>query len=137
MAIPILCSKSSLTSKPIADFLGPKYEVIHTVTSVDEAKRGIPQYLSSKTSQTTQPPRAIILGRKYTPAEFDDIRSACGGSHAAISWVVSNEAGENKSKFVMSLSSFKNAKADAQAIKDLLSKLREDGKLGLAGEFRY
>ncbi|KAK3717407.1 hypothetical protein LTR37_005796 [Vermiconidia calcicola] len=126
-------------TSPISSSLTPTpFPVIHTVISVDSAKREIPQYLSGKTStQTAQPPRAIILGRKYTSAEFEDIRSACGGSHTAISWIVSNEAGENKSTFGMSLSGFKNARADAQAIKDLLSKLKEDGKLGLAGEFRY
>lgn len=119
--------------------------VIHFITSVDEAKHDIPLLFTSSpsglkatnsvgTKNFDKPPKAILMGKKYTSQEIKEIRDACGSIE--VSWITSGTE-EKKSKFGISIPNPKAALADAEEIKARMQQLKTDGKLGTAAEYHY
>ena len=119
--------------------------VIHFAGSVDEAQNDIPLPFSSSpsglkannsigTKKYGTAPKAILMGKKYTQAEVQEIRKACGS--LAVSWITP-EKEVKKSKFGISIPNPKAALADAEEIKVILKRLKGEGNLGTESEFHY
>ena len=119
--------------------------MIHFVTSVDEAKHDIPLLFNSSpsgfkatngvgTKNFSKPPKAVLMGKKYTHQEIEEIRKACSG--VEVSWITSGTE-EKKPKFGISIPNPKAALADAEEIKIKLQQLKTEGKLGTSEEFHY
>lgn len=74
------------------------------------------------------------MGKKYTKADVSEIQEAC--RNLSVSWLTAAQE-EKKPKFGVSTPNPKAALADAEEIKALSKKLKEEGKLGSEGEFHY
>ncbi|OJJ02088.1 hypothetical protein ASPVEDRAFT_150790 [Aspergillus versicolor CBS 583.65] len=105
IAIPvILCGRTAAVGRPVSQLLRPDYEVIHFITSPEGAHADLPLLLAGRDPQSTapndigthnytQPPRAVIFGRGFTPDFVQELKKAYADrSQEPVAWVAGDPA---------------------------------------------
>ncbi|KAJ5928878.1 hypothetical protein N7466_007834 [Penicillium verhagenii] len=133
----IVCGRSTVIGKPIAEALLPEFEVIHFIMTNEAAQAEIPHVLAGRDPQSpdnndvgsgnySKPARAVVFGRGYAQADVEAIRVACEGvNREPVLWVVGDDAKAPAPGAPPPGEGY--AKMAAQGTKNILTKWKDDG----------